>query len=342
MKVLLVGGGITSGVTGLCLRKLIPDCHISLWDKARGSGGRMTTTKCKTNPSCTADLGLQYISTTEEFMQANQDIYSDLVSEGLLEPLTCKISGFRSKGVHKHFVVPDGSGCLVKNILSKANISETKFSHHVQSIDKKNDMWVVETKTGEREDFDAVILTVPVPQLFLLEGTVANLLNSEPIVNKLKSVNYSSRFVLVMFFSNNVEEEWGAQYFDDDPIFRYVTIDNIKRNRPDNLCAAVFHSTVPFGIHHVDDAVPDMEKVLLAQAKSLFPHWPEPEAVKCHKWRYSQVTSPYSGTPGCLVLSSSPPLLIGGDSFAGSTFDNCVLSSKTICSHFKDILHELK
>lgn len=339
MKVLLVGGGITSAITGLCLRKLIPDCHISLWDKARGSGGRITTSKCNIDSSCTADLGLQYVSTTEEFMQSNQDIYRDLVSDGTLESLTCKINGFKSKGVHKHFVVPNGSGYLVKNFLNKAKISETKFLYHVQSINEKNGSWVVETKTGEKQDFDAVILTMPIPQLFLLEGTVANLLSVEPISSNLKSVNYSSRYVLVMFFLNNIQEDWGAQYFDDHPIFRYVALDNIKRNRPESMCAAVFHSTVPFGIQHVDDALPDMEKVLLAQARSLFPHWPEPLAVKCHKWRYSQVTNPYPRTPGALVLSTSPPLLIGGDGFTGSTFDNCVLSSKAICSNLKDILH---
>jgi len=336
MKILLVGGGITSALTGLCIRKLLPDCNISIWDKARGAGGRMATTRCTLNASCTADLGAQYITTTEDFMKANGDIYNDLISDGTLEPLKCKVIGMKTQGNSKNFVVPNGTSFLVKSVFQKAQINQ-KFSHHVSSINEGDGKWIVETKTGVKEDFDVVILTMPVPQVFLLEGTVKNSIKG--VLEPLTAVTYSSRYVLVLFFLENLpNEDWGAQYIDSDPIFRYVTIDNIRRNRPDNLCAVVFHTTVSFGFKHVEDSIPDIEKVLVSRTKELFPTWPEPKAVKCHKWRYSQVTNTYPDTPGCVVLSASPLLVIGGDAFSGSKFDNCIQSSKSISQRVGEAL----
>ncbi|XP_054287165.1 renalase-like [Macrosteles quadrilineatus] len=336
MKILLVGGGITSALTGMCLRKLLPDCNISLWDKARGAGGRMATTRCSLNPSCTADLGAQYITTTEEYMKANGDVYNHLISEGILEPLKCHVIGMRHQDNTKNFVVPNGTSFLVKNILQQAKINETKFSHHVSSIDLEDGRWIVETKTGEKDYFDVVVLTMPVPQLFLLEGSVKRSIQS--LAEPLNTVTYSARYVLVLFYLENINENWGAQYIDNNPIFRYVSIDNIRRNQPENLCAVVLHSTVSFGAKHIEDSIPDMEKVLVSQAKVLFPNWPEPKAVKCHKWRYSQVTNTYPDAPGCVLVSSSAPLVIGGDAFAGSKFDNCIQSSKSICQKVVEAL----
>lgn len=37
-RVLLVGGGLTSAVTGALLRRELPHLELILWDKARGAG----------------------------------------------------------------------------------------------------------------------------------------------------------------------------------------------------------------------------------------------------------------------------------------------------------------
>lgn len=338
MKVLIVGGGVTSALTGLCIRKMLPNCNLSMWDKARGAGGRMTTNRCNLNARCTADIGAQYITTTEDFIKSNGDIYDDLLSEGIIQPLKCKIIGMKPQGNNINYVVPEGTGSLVKYFFNRANLNETKFSHHVSSINKEQNKWIVETNTGEKEDFDLVILTIPVPQLFLLRGNLMHDVSSET-VNNLKTVNYSSRFVLVLYFFTKLDENWGAKYLDNDPVFRYVAIDNIKRNHEsDDNFSVVFHTTVKFGQDHVDETLSDIEKVLLAEARNLFPDWPQPTSTKCHKWRYSQVTNAYPGTPGCLIISHTPPLVIGGDGFVGSTFDNCVISSKTISEKVKEML----
>lgn len=79
-KVLLVGSGITAAVTGALLRKKLKD-HISLtiWDKARGAGGRMSTSRSPGDAECTADLGAQYITVSPENFEKNRYRFASLL-----------------------------------------------------------------------------------------------------------------------------------------------------------------------------------------------------------------------------------------------------------------------
>lgn len=66
-KVLVVGSGITAAVTGALLRKQAKErISLTIWDKARGAGGRMSTSRSPGDSDCTADLGAQYITVSPE------------------------------------------------------------------------------------------------------------------------------------------------------------------------------------------------------------------------------------------------------------------------------------
>ena len=64
-KILVVGGGLTAAVTTSLLKSAGSKAPVvTVWDKAKTVGGRMSTLKCRFNPDLTADLGAQYISQT--------------------------------------------------------------------------------------------------------------------------------------------------------------------------------------------------------------------------------------------------------------------------------------
>ena len=115
-KILLVGTGITSAVTASCLHaKLKNSISLVVWDKARGFGGRMSTSRSPFDSDCLADLGAQYITLSQENFQQHRELYESLLSEKLLEPLCSKIEGLKSmpRGT-QHFVAPNGMNSLVK------------------------------------------------------------------------------------------------------------------------------------------------------------------------------------------------------------------------------------
>ena len=66
---LVIGGGITGAATAAFASEKIAlkNVQVTIWDKARGAGGRMSTSRSPKNPKCTADLGAQYISVTSDY-----------------------------------------------------------------------------------------------------------------------------------------------------------------------------------------------------------------------------------------------------------------------------------
>ena len=68
-----------------------------------------------------------------------------------------------------------------------------------------------------------------------------------------------------------------------------------------------------------------VEAALLEQAAALLPavmaH--RPVATKLQKWRYSQVYKSMESEPGAVLVSTEPRLVLAGDAFTGSKFDNC-------------------
>lgn len=56
---------------------------------------------------------------------------------------------------------------------------------------------------------------------------------NQDVKKKLEAVSYSSRYALALFYdeSASLNLPYNASYLYEDPIFRFVAIDNIKRNR---------------------------------------------------------------------------------------------------------------
>jgi predicted NAD/FAD-dependent oxidoreductase len=68
-RLLLVGSGLTSALTCSLISKdpvLSELLNVVVWDKARGVGGRMSTTRCPTVEGNIADFGAQFITVTPD------------------------------------------------------------------------------------------------------------------------------------------------------------------------------------------------------------------------------------------------------------------------------------
>ena len=365
-KTLLVGGGLTSAVTAYLLTKpgQLRNLELCVWDKARGCGGRMSTSRLtsNSNATCSADLGAQYITATEDYAKIHSDYYNDLLANKLLDPLKLPIEGHKTPvDGSMNYVCPQGSSSLVKHFFKEA-AAQVKFGKKVSKIENNSKQWTVMAEDGETESFDAIILTMPVPQILELLSNSSQLEYGEndsgqkSILSQLKEVKYSSRYAIALLYEcesesdieivkNNIRLENGAcaKYITGDSVFRYVSFDNYKRaNNPNCISSVmvplsvVFHTSIPFGIENIEKTPDEVQPILLDRIEKLFPSWPKPTVVKCQKWRYSQVQQSYPGNPGCVEILSSPLLLAGGDGFMHSNFDGCIQSAEAIVKTFMD------
>ena len=133
-KVLVIGGGITSAVsTSILSEKLGKNVQITVWDKARGAGGRMSTSRSPGNPDCTADLGAQYISTKPEVFKGHEGIYQDLISNKLIRKFDGLVENeHHSEGVI-HYIATEGTASIVKHFFNKSGV-DVKFGNHINHI----------------------------------------------------------------------------------------------------------------------------------------------------------------------------------------------------------------
>ncbi|KAK5905410.1 hypothetical protein CgunFtcFv8_001377 [Champsocephalus gunnari] len=342
-RVLIVGAGLTGSLCASLLRRELQDkVRIEVWEKSRGSGGRMSTSRPPGPSSHSADLGAQYITATSAYRKSHHRLYAELLSAGVLLPFdSSRIEGLKHKDGSQDFITPLGVGSIVKHFLSDSG-AEVFFERHVTGLFRRGASWEVQSRAGDSEMFDAVVLTIPVPQILQLEGDLREML-TPPQQQQLSSVLFSSRFALALFFPPDASFSfsWAARYVRDSSVIVYICHDSAKRNAAPSLGPSlVVHSSVPFGLAHLERDAADVQPIIMQELQRLLPGLPQPISIKCHKWRYSQVLTGVPGSPGHMTLLQFPPLLCAGDGFSHSNFDGCVDSALSTITALREGLSE--
>ncbi|KAM6265440.1 renalase isoform 3-T3 [Porphyrio hochstetteri] len=124
-RVLVVGAGLTGAACAALLRGAVRG-RIAVWDKARGAGGRMSTTRSVRDAACTADLGAQYITLEPESAGPRRSFCEELLSHGILKPLTAPIEGMVVKEGSQNYMAPQGISSVVKYYLQQSVINESQ------------------------------------------------------------------------------------------------------------------------------------------------------------------------------------------------------------------------
>ncbi|XP_046709256.1 renalase isoform X3 [Silurus meridionalis] len=283
-RVLIVGAGLTGGLCACLLRReMAHRVHIEVWDKARGAGGRMSTSRSPSNLFCTVDLGAQYITATPYYSRIHKSFYQELLMHGIFKPLEATVEGMSpmEQGTI-HYITPSGTSSIVKYYLKESG-AEVLFGHQLTHVYRRGQCWEVHRKEGLPEQFDVVVLTMPIPQILQLQGDIGSL-----------------------------SEEFGP--------------------------SVVVHTTFSFGMEHLEEATEKVQTIILQELHNVLPGLPEPETIKCQKWRYSQVTRSVTDCPGQMTLLAKPLLVCGGDGFTHSNFDGCVESALKLFEVLKSSL----
>ena len=347
---LVVGAGLTGSVTTALLNKAPLRLPLTVWDKARGVGGRMTTHRGP-NPNLHVDMGAQYISKTratqgdQEWEDLRESLYKELISNKVLSQFCGPIEGVQQRfteSIEQNYVCPEGINGIVKHFLSQSG-AELLFQHHITEISTEVDGLTrkqrvrCNTSSNKTQMFDAVVLTLPVPQLLSLKGDIMESISAD-IHSKLSTVKYSSRYAVGLFFNEHISTSWSAKYLDDS-IIRYASWDTAKRDCTLYGSSLALHTTVPYGINHLEDGKDEVMEEIIQRAIELIPGLPRPAHSHVIRWKYSQVSTVYPGSPGCVVLSHDPLVVATGDGFSGSNFENCIRAAQATAKTFTQLVN---
>ncbi|XP_007520821.1 renalase [Erinaceus europaeus] len=337
-RALVLGAGLSGSlVAALLSRGATRPLQLAVWDQAADSGGRMVTARSPHDPRCTVDLGAQYITCTPYYAKKHHRFYDELLACGVLKPLTAPIDGMVTKEGDCNFVAPGGISSIINHYLKESG-AELCFGQRVTHISLRNGTWEVISESGSSEQFDLVVLTIPVPQILQLQGDIVHLI-SESQRQQLESVSYSSRYALGLFYEagTKIDVPWAGQYISCNPCIRFISIDNKKRDidSPEIGPSLVIHTTVPFGLAYLEHRAEDVQALILQQLENVWPGLPPPVATTCRKWRYSQVTNAVTNDPGQMTVHHRPFLVCGGDGFTQSNFDGCLTSALCVLEALK-------
>lgn len=326
-KLLVIGGGLTGCVTAYLLDQQ-SSYNVFMWDKARGLGGRMSTRRY-TEGKSQVDLGAQYITATPEYYASHGTFYESLQEAGVLVPLNARIDGMREAPPGtQNFVAPGGMSTIVKHFFNSSKATIAK-SRRVVQMDEKDGLVTVISEDGHQETFDKVVITIPVPQLLDLKGNVvANLLAT--MRTNLEQVQYSARYAMALFYPADtaLNIPWACKYIKDSDVV-YISLDQNKRSAQGEGLAVMVHTTVPFGLAHIDKDKKDIMPLIMPQISREIPDLPEPDHIHIQKWRYSQVHKAYPGAPGAIALTGS--VVSTGDAFSHSNMDGCIAAASKAC-----------
>ena len=340
-RVLIVGGGLTgSSLAAQLPRELLR--RATVLEKS-GSPGRVAVSlpRGAAKGSAAADLGAQYFTAYDARSAAELEA---LEARGIVARMPRdSISGARAgSDAHAHYVARSGGTARVvdDHFMRSAEEAGASVRRHtrLEALFKERGRWRAVLAPGEKggaaaaapaaEDdlfFDAVVLTIPAPQVLQLGGDVPAALAASGAAARLASVAYSSRLVLALYLPPSAAALWAACPWvgrfvaRDEPggaVVRYLSFESRKRRlggdedgeggeggggdaRAGEDCIAfVAHSTVEFGALH--ENTPDFQAALapqlveaacaaLAHAAGLPALPAAPVETRLHRWKYSQV-----------------------------------------------------
>ena len=318
---------IGAGMAGLsCARHLQQaGCRVTVFDKARGPGGRMSTRR---GDGWQCDHGAQYFTVRDERFRDEVARWEAAGVAGLWEPRLARLDA--GGGSAPYRTAPDGKARFVGIPRMSAPAGWLAANLRVHSghtvVDMRHDHagWRLHTKEhGVFEGrFDAVVLALPAPQAGVL---LQPLLPLTALQAEAKAMLPCWTLMVRYDGAATYAPGFDAAFVNHGPL-RWIARDSSKPGRLGDEVWVV-QASPEWSAAHLDDDSTSVTTALLAAFAALGA--PPPSAVVAHRWRYAKAQQPSSN--GTVWL---PAVCIGlcGDWLGGGRVEDAWLSGRALAT----------
>lgn len=279
MRVAIVGAGVSGLAAGRALKQA--GATVVLYDKARGVGGRLATRRVgdftfDTGATSVAPrgLGLEHVMLHEldqtELVEVVKPIYTHV---------NLRVSpGDASRNKVPRYTYRPGGNHLAKLLAEGLDV---RLNSQVDTLKRENGSFEV-----EKERFDAVILTPPIPQASLLLWSLGE---SRPVAN----ARYRSCISIMLGFDLPTPEVPYHALVDVEqrhPL-TWVSLESVKSpgRAPEGMCAMVLQMSPTYSQDHYQTDEDRIVHEVMDYVRDLFgPTFQKPIAVDTKRWKYSQ------------------------------------------------------
>ncbi len=276
---------IGAGLSGLVLSyKLAPHAQITVFEKSRGSGGRLSTRRVE-------DFQFNHGAPDLTPRTAHfKSFLEGLERKGIIQDWKPKLAPMLDETSEatsalswpeKHLRGTPGMSAIGRHLAGTQNV---KFKIEVAPLQYQDDSWkLYSTEDKELGQFDIVISTAPAPQTI-------NLFPPDFLhTDKLHTVQYSSQFVLMVCYDGMLETGWQVKQTNNSPMI-WVNCDLNQDSLSPKSCV-VAHASPEWSAEHFDIERQTVKKELNRTLERLLPSdLPAVHYLGLHRWRYSQCT----------------------------------------------------
>jgi renalase len=287
IKIAIIGAGI-SGLT--LADKLNTQAEITIFEKARGIGGRMSTRYFE---SFYFDHGAPYfLATTKSF----QDFLQPHLESGLVAPWQASVYNLEigTKATHKssnqpYLVAVPNMNSLCKKLAQNLTI---KLNTEVAALTTKQaDGWhLTDTSGNMLGTYDIVISTAPAAQnISLFKDCLANDV-------RLTNVHMDGCYVLMIGFNTPWQHPWTIAEVHNN-LIKLIFINSSKPGRDKENSCIVIHSTAQWTQEYIASDIQDIQDLLCKQFEAITGIDCAAAAyISTHRWRYA--TAQQAAKPG--------------------------------------------
>jgi len=307
---------IGAGIAGITLaRQLQGSAEVSVFEKSRGFGGRMSTRR---TGSYQFDHGAQFFTARSEQFQS---LINDCMAENQIQAwlpqiltLDTQKKPFKREWSEPHYVATPSMNSLCKTLALGLNVT---LDTQVAGIDALAQGWLLKDPAGERlGHFDWVISTSPAPQADKL------LPDCFAYKSELSSVDFSPCFSLMLGFESTHELSFDAAVVRNSPL-SWIASNSSKPGRPASFSLMV-HSDNAWARTQLESHIDDVRhRMLEALDKLMGDSLPPPNQLAIHRWEYANAETSCEES---FLLDESNSLAACGDWCGGNRVEDAFLS----------------
>lgn len=325
MDIAIVGAGLS----GLTLARSLQDiANVTVYEKARGVGGRMSTRRVG---GYTFDHGAQYFTARTP---AFQKTLEPLLEQGLLRPWHPRYVRFKGTKRLSHdegnqdirYVGSPGINSLAKYLAQHVTV---RLKTKVCTLTKDR-QWHLLGENGQKiGQADWVLFTAPSPQ------TLALLPEETSFQSALACVDMAPCFALMLGFSSSIDLGFEAAHITDSDL-SWIAVNNHKQGSRQAPFTLVVHASQDYSQNHLEEDLDQVKQHLCQEtAKLLGLETEKADYCAVHRWRYAQNKGK---VPNTVFLDEALNIGACGDWSLGGRVEGAFTAASLLSTHLKKCL----
>lgn len=340
MKIGIIGAGLSGLTAGRILARA--GHEVSVFEKSKGYGGRMSTRRSGGNPVRLLDHGAPFIAgSSPEFRSFIQELKNNSIVEAWPADLARYSNGTISKETSDRdtrdwHIAPAGMNSIGKYLGRWMDLYfEEKAGGitHIGGAGAMKKAWMINSSSINVFEADAVIIATPAIQAYGLISTAQDEFEMRKMISVLDEIPYSSCYALMARYGKRDIAEWGAMVC-DHPVISWICNEGTKRNSYGESII-VTHTTDHFCKRAIE--IKNHEQTLngiLSGLKEILGSWAgNPEWCQTHLWRYHLPVKSLD-LPFLESDNEDAPIAVTGDYFQGKSMEAAYLSGLKLAEHW--------